>query len=225
MTLERTLNCEEMPRERLLKHGAKVLSNAELLAIIMRTGVKGKPVVAFCQDLLTHFGSLRSLLHSEVQTLQTVHGLGDAKIAQLLALQELAIRALEDKLKTTTVLGDSASVKAYCIHQLGGLAVEHCHALLLNKAFHLLKTVEVARGTLDQAAVYPREVVKLALQYHAAYVILAHNHPSGSTEPSQADLSITQDLANALDLIDIKLVDHLIVGGGQAISLAEQGYL
>ncbi|MDY3330702.1 MAG: DNA repair protein RadC [Pelistega sp.] len=216
---------QDRPRERLLKHGPKVLTTPELLAIILGTGPKGDTVVNFCHSLLRHFGGIRALLNTSSEELSQIKGLGNAKISQLLALKELSVRSLEEPLRHRTVLNQSSVVKQYCIHQLGHLEVEHCHALLLNKGFQLIHTEVIAEGTIDQAQIYPRELVKTALRFHAAYVILAHNHPSGSLEPSIADLHLTDHLRDALALIDIKLLDHLIVAKGQALSLAEAGHL
>ncbi len=213
------------PRERLLKHGPKILTTSELLAIILNTGTKGNDVITFCQQLLSNFGGIRALLNTTNEELQLVKGLGNTKIAQLLALKELAARSLEEPLREKTILHQSTIVKKYCIHNLGHLEIEHCHALMLNKAFKLMHTETVAQGTIDQAQIYPREMVKLALRFNASYIILAHNHPSGNLTPSDADIQITSILKDALALLNIKLLDHLIIANGQAISMAEQGLM
>lgn len=225
MTTLRMESHQERPRERLMKYGPKVLTTSELLAIILNTGPKGCSVVSFCQSLLQEFGGIRALLNTSSEELQQIRGLGSAKIAQLLALNEISSRALEEPLRDQNILSQSSIVKQYCIHLLGHLETEHCYALLLNKGFKLVHTKIIAEGTIDQAQVYPRELVKLALRYHAAYIILAHNHPSGMLEPSLADLRLTEHLKGALDLVDIKLLDHLIVANNKAISLAELGHL
>lgn len=215
----------ERPRERLLTHGAKVLSTAELLAVIIGTAPKGSTVVNFCSDLLSHFGSLQSLLNTPSEELHAIKGLGSAKICQLLALQEIAIRTLEEPLRKYSVLGQSTIVKQYCINQLGNLPIEYCYALFLDNSFKLIHTQEISKGTIDKASVYPREIVRAALRYHAVFVILTHNHPSGSLEPSPADIELTHVLKKALSTVDIKLIDHLIVAKEKAVSLAEIGYL
>ncbi len=216
---------QERPRERLLKQGPKVLSTPELLAIILGTGPKGDNVINFCHSLLLQFGGIRALLNASSEELFDIKGLGQAKISQLQALKELSVRSLEEPLRTSNILNQSSIVKQYCIHQLGHLEIEHCYALFLNKAFQLIHTEPIAKGTIDQAQIYPRELVRTALRFHAAYVILAHNHPSGSIEPSVADLQLTEHLGEALALLDIKLLDHLIIAKGKALSLAEAGHL
>ncbi|WP_159991942.1 RadC family protein [Pelistega ratti] len=225
MTSLPIISLSERPRERLIKHGPKVLSTAELLAIIISTGTKGNNVLNFCDTLLEHFGGIRALLNASSEELSHIKGLGNAKISQLLALKELAARALEEPLRQDNILNQSTAVKNYCIHHLGHLEVEHCYALLLNKGFKLIHTAILAEGTIDQAQIYPREVLKLALRFHATYIILAHNHPSGSLEPSHADLQITDHLKEVLALVDIKLLDHMIIANGKAVSLAELGYI
>ncbi len=215
----------ERPRERLIQHGPHVLTTAELLAIILGTGPRGDNVVNFTTQLLKHFGSLRALLSASPQELTKIRGLGIAKSSQIMALHELAIRSLEEQLRNTNVLNQSHLVKKYCARQLGHHTIEYCHALFLDKSFHLLHTEVVAKGTIDQASVYPREIVKAALKHHASHVILAHNHPSGSLSPSAADIGLTEHLKNALALVDIQLIDHLIVAAGKAVSLAEMGHM
>lgn len=225
MTTLRMESQQERPRERLMRYGPKVLTTSELLAIILSTGPKGDSVVNFCHTLIQEFGGIRALLNTPSEELQQIHGLGTAKIAQLLALNEISARALEEPLRDQSILHQSSIVKQYCIHLLGHLETEHCYALFLNKGFKLIHTKIIAEGTIDQAQVYPRELVKLALRYHAAYVIMAHNHPSGTLEPSIADLQLTAHLKEALNLVDIKLLDHLIVSNNKAISLAEEGHM
>lgn len=216
---------QERPRERLIKHGPKVLSTAELLAIILGTGHKGTSVEHFCQSLLNQFGGIRALLNTSSEELHPIKGLGTAKIAQLLALKELSLRALEDPLRHQTILNKSSDVKEYCIHLLGHLEIEQCHALFFNSAFKLVNTHLIAEGTINKAQIYPREIIKLALRFHAVGVILVHNHPSGVLEPSMPDLTLTENIKQALDLVDIKLLDHLLVANNQALSFAEEGFL
>lgn len=216
---------DQRPRERLLAHGAQALTSAELLAIILRTGVRGCDVVTLGHDLIQHFGGLRGLLSADAATLMAMRGLGMAKTAELLAINEISRRVLEEDLKSGEVLNRPEQVKRYCMTRLGHLTVEHCVALYLDSQFRLIASEDVARGTLTQASVYPREVVKAALRHHAAALILAHNHPSGVSEPSQADLALTRHLKKALALVDIRLLDHLVVTANHAVSLAERGQI
>lgn len=216
---------QERPRERLIKHGPKVLSTPELLAIILGTAPKGDNIVSFCQSLLNQFGGIRALLNTSSEELHPVKGLGIAKVAQLLALKELAIRALEEPLRDECILNQSCIVKQYCIHLLGHLEIEQCYVLFLNQALKLVHTHMIAEGTIDRAQIYPRELIKLALRFHAIGIILVHNHPSGMLKPSMADIQLTTHLKNALQLVDIKLLDHLIIANNHAISLAEEGYI
>lgn len=216
---------QERPRERLLTHGAQSLTNAELLAIILRTGVRGCNAVALGQHLINRFRGLRGLLSAESRTLLQIPGLGQAKTCELLAINELNRRALQEELQHGHSLDQPERVKLYCTASIGHRKIEHCMALYLDSQFRLIESEEVSRGTLTQASVYPREIVKSALRHHAAALILAHNHPSGVTEASQADLALTRHLKSALALVDIRLLDHLIVTPTKAISLAEQGQL
>jgi len=213
------------PRERLLSHGAQALSDAELLAILLRTGTTHYNVVQFAQQLLSHFGGLRELLHAPPKSLLTRPGIGQARACEIMAVSELSRRALEQELKQGPGFTQTQLVKRYCIAQLGHLRVEHCLALFLNTQLQLICSVEVARGTLNQAYVYPREVVKAALTHHAAAVILAHNHPSGAREASRSDIALTKHLSKALALVDIRLIDHVIVTANHATSMAEEGLL
>jgi DNA repair protein RadC len=213
----------ERPRERLLAHGARVLTSPELLAIVLRTGTAGCGAVDLGRRLVDHFGGLRGLLCADAQTLLGINGLGAAKTCELLAINELNRRALEEDLKVGESLDQPQRVKSYCTASLGHLRVEHCMALYLDSQFRLITSEEVSRGTLSQASVYPREVIKSALRNHAAALILAHNHPSGVAEASQADINLTRHLKQALALVDVRLLDHLIVTPTGALSLAEQG--
>lgn len=215
----------ERPRERLMAHGAHVLTSPELLAIILRTGTTGCDAVTLGHRLIEHFGGLRELLAADAATLLAIKGVGMAKASELLAINELNRRALEETLKSGLALDKPERVKSYCTARLGHLSVEHCMALYLDSQFRLIASEDVSRGTLTQASVYPREIIKAALKHHAAALILAHNHPSGVAEPSSADLSLTRHLKNALALVDIRLLDHLIVTANSATSLAERGQL
>lgn len=223
MTLHTERPESERPRERLLAHGARVLTTPELLAIILRTGIKGCGAVELGHALVSRFGGLRGLLSADAASLQGVPGLGAAKACEILAINELARRALEEDLKSGQALDQPQQVKAYCMASLGHLRVEHCMALYLDSQYRLIRGEEITRGTLSQASVYPREVVKAALRHHAAALILAHNHPSGVAEPSGADLSLTRHLKHALALVDVRLLDHIIVACDKTVSLAERG--
>ncbi|WMD23485.1 DNA repair protein RadC [Achromobacter seleniivolatilans] len=223
MKLSVRLAKHERPRERLLRHGAGALQDAELLAIALRTGIPGLNVVDLCNGLLDRFSGLRGLLGATPEELMTVSGLGAAKACTLAALLELARRAVEEDLTRTETLQHPSLVKQYCMTALGHRKIEHCIALYLDNQLRLIATGELARGTLAQASVYPREVVREALRHHAAALIVAHNHPSGLAEPSAADRGFTRQLKQALALVDIKLVDHVIVAGAAVISMAEMG--
>lgn len=223
MSIDRPIPNAERPRERLLAHGAQVLTSAELLAIILRTGPRGSDAVELGHQLITRFKGLRGLLCADARALLKVPGLGPAKTCELLAINELNRRALAEDLHTGVDLNQPERVKHYCIAMLGHLRIEHCIALYLDSQFRLIATDELARGTLSQASIYPREVVRSGLRHHAAALILAHNHPSGIAEPSQSDLALTRHLKHALALVDIKLLDHIIVTAQSAVSLAERG--
>lgn len=223
MHLDRLPPKAERPRERLLAHGAQVLTSAELLAIILRTGPRGSDAIELGRNLISRFKGLRGLLSADAQALLSVPGLGPAKTCELLAINELNRRALAEALHAGEALNQPQRVKHYCTAMLGHLRVEHCMALYLDSQYRLITTEELARGTLTQASVYPREVVRAGLRHHAAALILAHNHPSGVSEPSQADLALTRHLKHALALVDIRLLDHLIVTAHGAVSLAERG--
>lgn len=213
----------ERPRERLLAKGPQALTSPELLAIILRTGIPGCDAVALGHALIQQFNGLRGLLSADAAKLMQMHGLGKAKTCELLAVSELVRRSLAETLAAGECLDRPETVKQFCAAHLAHLKVEHCMALFLDSQHRLICHETVSRGTLSQASVYPREVVKAALQHHAAAVILTHNHPSGVKEPSQADLTLTRHLRNALLLIDVKLLDHIIVTPNAAASLAERG--
>ncbi|MGE8679227.1 DNA repair protein RadC [Achromobacter marplatensis] len=225
MKLSVRLSKHERPRERLLRHGAGALQDAELLAVALRTGIPGMNVVDLSSRLLERFSGLRGLLGATPEELMTISGLGVAKSCTLAALLELARRAIEEDLTRSDTLRHPAQVKQYCMAALGHRRVEHCIALYLDNQLRVIATGELARGTLSQASVYPREVVREALRHHAAALIVAHNHPSGLAEASAADRGFTQQLKQALALVDIKLLDHLIVAGATVVSMAELGGL
>lgn len=213
----------ERPRERLLARGAAALTSTELLAVVLRTGSGGQDVLQLSHLLIQQFKGLRGLLAAEPAALLGVRGLGKAKACELLAISELSRRALAESLGDMHVLSSPGVVKHYCKAMLGHLQVEHCMALYLDNQYRLICAEEISRGTLTQASIYPREVVKAALRHHAAALILAHNHPSGLREPSESDLRLTQHLKRALSLIDVQLLDHLIITANDATSLAERG--
>ncbi|MBL0088285.1 MAG: DNA repair protein RadC [Ideonella sp.] len=213
------------PREKLLAHGATSLADAELLALLLRTGVKGQGVLQLADAVLTRFGGFAGLLHAGVADLSGVKGLGPAKRAELAAVVEMARRSLAQRLQTQPVFDSPSAVKQYVQLHLAELPHEVFHVLFLDAQHRLLALEEMFRGTLTQTSVYPREVVRRALARNAGAVILAHNHPSGLAEPSRADEFLTQSLKAALALVDVKVLDHLVVGQGVVISFAERGLL
>jgi DNA repair protein RadC len=217
----------ERPRERLLNLGAQALSDAELLAIFLRVGIRGKSAVDLARDLIAHFdGSLARLAETPPRELAKLPGLGPAKAAQLAATLELARRALSETMKGRDLLGSPSAVRDWLRLKLGGLSHEVFGALWLDAQNRLIGWEELSHGTLTQTSVYPREVVKRALASNAAAVILAHNHPSGIAEPSSADELLTRSLKEALALIDVRILDHFIVGAGATpLSFAERGLL
>ena len=213
------------PREKLLAHGPAALADAELIALLLRTGMKGVSVLQLAQQMLDHLGGLQGLLHAEPNQLKGIKGLGPAKRAEIAAVIELARRALTRELNQHPVFDAPAKVKNYLQLQLGALEHEVFAVLFLDAQTRLIKLEEMFRGTLTQAAVYPREVLKRALELQASAVIFAHNHPSGAAEPSRADELLTQTLKSALALVDIRVLDHLVVGRNEVISFAERGLL
>lgn len=215
----------ERPREKLLARGPQALSDAELLAIFLRTGVAGKTAVDVARDLLTHFGGLRPLLTADADALRETSGLGPAKYAQLAAALEMGRRYLGAMLTRGAVLESTADTKSYLQSRLRDLPHEVFCCLFLDNRHRVLAFEELFRGTLNGTAVYPREVVKRALAHNAAAVILVHNHPSGVSEPSRADETLTARLKEALTLVDVRLLDHLVVGDGEMVSFSERGML
>lgn len=215
----------ERPREKLLQRGASALSDAELLAIFLRTGCPGKSAVDLARDLLTQFQGLQSLLAADQNTFCRARGLGNATYVQLQAVLEMARRHLSEVLVQGDVFTRADEVKQFLQCQLQQRQQEVFAALFLDSQHRLLAYEELFRGTVDSAAVYPREVAKRALEHNAAAVILAHNHPSGFAEPSQADKSITRDLQQSLRLLDIRVLDHMVIGRGQVVSFVELGLL
>jgi DNA repair protein RadC len=216
---------DERPREKLLQRGAQALSDAELLAIFLRTGVIGISAVGVARKLLTHFGSLRALLEANQKHFCQQHGLGPAKYAQLQAVLEMSRRHLESTLSRGISLTDAGDTKRYLQQQLRHYSHEVFACLFLDNKHRLIAFDELFHGTIDGASVYPREVVKQALAHNASAVIFSHNHPSGIAEPSQADRQITQRLKAALELVDIRVLDHIIIGDSESLSFAEKGFL
>lgn len=213
----------ERPREKLLQRGAGALSDAELLAIFIRTGVRGKTAVDIARELLQEFGSLRKLLMVEQMGFCAVPGLGAAKYAQLQAALEIGKRYLHESLEQGDQFSSADDTKRYVSLKLRGFEHEVFAVLFLDNQHRLIGYEEMFHGTINEASVYPREVVKRALFHNAAAVIFAHNHPSGCVEPSQTDQHITETLTQALALLDIRVLDHIIVGNGAPFSFAERG--
>ena len=217
---------ELRPREKLLALGPAALGDAELLALLLRTGLAGKSVLHLAQELLDTFGGIAGLLHTGVEDLRRIKGLGGpAKRSELVAVLELARRALAQRLRDRETLSSPQAVKDYLQLQLGHRAHEVFAVIFLNAQNRLLALEELFRGTLSQTSVYPREVVLRALHHGASAVVLAHNHPSGHVEPSRSDETLTHTLKAALALVDVRVLDHVIVAPGQALSMAERGLL
>ena len=215
----------ERPREKLLARGPDVLSDAELLAIFLRTGVPGKTAVDLARELLGRFGGLRELLAAERTQFCAAPGLGDAKYAQLQAVLEMGRRHLGEALQRGVALESPLQAKSYLLACLRDKPHEIFCCLYLDNRHRVLAFEEMFSGTLSGASVYPREVVKAALKINAAAVIFAHNHPSGVAEPSQADEALTRRLKEALALVDIRVLDHLVIGDGEVVSFCDRGLL
>jgi DNA repair protein RadC len=215
----------ERPREKLVAKGANFLSDSELLAIFLRTGVKGKSAVDVARELVAHFGSLSALLAAPQAALCALPGMGAAKYVQLQAGVELAKRALREEMAGGVNLNSPQSVRDFLRLELRSLPHEVFVGVFLDARNRVIAVEELFRGTLMQTSVFPREVVKRALHFNAAAVIFAHNHPSGVAEPSGADQTLTEALKRALGLIDVRVLDHFIIAGGSAMSFAERGLL
>lgn len=215
---------DERPREKLLLKGPGSLSDAELLAIFLRTGIKGKSAVDLARDLLTESGSLRTLLTSTQKQFCSSKGLGPAKYAQLQAVLEMAKRHLGESLKRDNALNSPAQTRQYLQSMMRDYTQEVFGCLMLDNKHRVIVFRELFRGSINSASVYPREVVKQALADNAAAVILAHNHPSGVAEPSQSDIHITQRLSQALELVDIRVLDHLVIGD-EVVCFSERGLI
>lgn len=213
------------PREKLLSRGPQALADAELLALLLRTGIQGVPVLQLAQNLLDRFGGWAGLLAASVQDLAKVKGLGPAKRAEIAAVLEIARRSLSQQLAEKPAMKDVEAVKTYLRLQLGALGHEVFAVLFLDAQLRLIAMETLFQGSLTQTTVHPREVVKRALAVGAGAAILAHNHPSGVAEPSHADELLTRHLCQALALVDVRVVDHLVVGSGEVVSFAERGLL
>ena len=216
---------DERPREKLLKRGASALSDAELLAIFLRTGTKGRTAIDLGRDLLNRFEGLRGILMSGPDSLGEVKGVGVAKYAQFQAALELGRRYLKQTLEEQSAMKDTRVAKDYLKAQLRDVPHEVFACLYLDNQHRVIHFEELFRGTIDSASVHPREVVKRGLQTNAAAMIVAHNHPSGWAEPSSADIDLTKRLKSSLALVDIRLVDHILVAEGEPYSFAEHGCL
>ena len=215
----------ERPREKLLTRGAASLSDAELLAIFLRTGVIGKSAVDLARELLTRFGNLTQLVAASESDFCETKGMGQAKFVQLQAVLEMSRRALKEELQRGDALNSPRAVRDYLQLLLGGRHQEVFLVLFLDTQHRVIASEELFHGTLSQTSVYPREVVKRALAHNAAAVILAHNHPSGVAEPSQSDQLLTDTLKQALSLVDVRVLDHFVVAMGKTLSFAEKGLI
>lgn len=215
----------ERPRERLLTSGAGDLSDAEVLAIFLRTGTRGQSAVDLARDLLRRFGSLRRLLKASRSEFCSTPGLGDAKFAQLQAALEMGRRHLDEPLRRGNPISNPADTERFLRSRLRDHPYEVFAVVFLDTRHRVLAFEELFRGTIDSASVHPREIVRRALHHNAAAVILSHNHPSGIAEPSDADRRVTERLRDALALVDVRVLDHLVVGDGSCCSLAERGLI
>ena len=215
----------ERPREKLLEHGSSSLSDAELLAIFLRTGVSGKSAVDLARHLLNEFGSLRALLEADLRSFCRPLGLGPAKFTQLQAVLEMSRRHLAEHLRRDCALESPQAVRDFLTSQVRHEPHEVFGCLFMDTKHRMLAFEVLFRGSIDSASVYPRQVVKRALVHNAAAVIFCHNHPSGISLPSEADRTLTQRLTEALDLIEVRVLDHFIVGEGQPLSMVEHGWM
>lgn len=215
----------ERPREKLLLHGAKHLSDAELLAIFIHSGCRGKTAVDMARELLSTVGSLKKLLNSTPNDLLMKPGVGKAKVALLKAALELGRRFQEETLVKGELLNNSQAAQHFLFYRLKDYAHEVFACLFLDLQLRVLGFDEISHGTLHEANIYPREIIKLALAHNAAKIILAHNHPSGNITPSQTDCDMTHLLKNSLALVDIQVIDHIIVGHDRCLSMADSGHI
>ena len=215
----------ERPKEKLFNKGVASLSDAELLAVILQTGTRGRTSLDIARDMLSRYGGLIGLLAADRASLTANPGIGGAKAARFVAMKELSQRHMLDGIKSKDILTSSQATRDYLRAKFRNCQSEIFSCLFLNNQHHVVKLEELFRGTIDGAAVYPREVVKRCLHHNAAAVILAHNHPSEIAEPSQADIAITNKLRIALETIDVRVLDHLVIGNSLVVSFAERGLL
>ena len=215
----------ERPREKLLEQGAQVLSDGELIAILLGSGTKGRSAVDMARSLIIEFGSLREMLSADKQRWEGIHGIGPARYAMLMAALEISSRFILAPLRDVPVLSTPDTTRRFLLQQLRDRHYEVFCCLFLDNRHRMLGFEEIFKGTIDGATVHPREIVRRSLQYNAASIIAAHNHPSGSIEPSLADEGLTRRLRESLSLIDVRLVDHFIVGDGNCYSFSEHGLL
>lgn len=215
----------ERPREKLLHQGANTLSDAELLAIFLRTGIKGKTAVDLARDIISHFQGLRNLLLADKNEFCQFSGLGEAKYAQLQAVLELSRRHLKETLQRGELLQNPQATQDYLSARLRDLPYEVFACLFLDNQHRVIEFEILFQGTINGASVHPREVIRKTLKHNAAALILAHNHPSGIAEPSSADRHITKQLSEALTLIDVRVLDHIVVGDGECVAFSERGWI
>jgi DNA repair protein RadC len=213
----------ERPREKFLQHGPSSLSDAELLALFVRTGSRDHSALDIARDLLARFGGLRSMLAAPIRELCEVRGLGVSKCVQIHAARELGVRYLGEQLVRGGALESPRDAADFLTLQLRDLPVEVFGCVFLDNRHHVIAYENLFEGTINGASVYTREVVRRVIHHNAAAIIVAHNHPSGIAEPSQADISITRRLKDALALVDVRLLDHLVIGNGECVSLSEKG--
>ena len=223
--LLKDLPADARPREKLLAHGPAALADVELIALLLRTGLPGLSVLQLAQGMLDAFGGLAGLLNASADDMKRIKGLGPAKRAEMAAVLELSRRSLAREFEQAPLFDTPGKVKDYLRLQIGAREHEVFVVVFLNAQSRLIRLEEMFRGSLTQTSVYPREVVQRALALHAASVILAHNHPSGAAEPSRADEYLTQTLVAALRLVDVRVLDHLVVGRNDVVSFAERGLL
>lgn len=214
----------DMPRERLIEEGPGVLSDTDMIALVLGSGLPGHDVFHLARALLDRFGTLRAMLDATYTDFEGLRGIGPAKKAQLLAIMEMARRSLADKMRQRSLMNSPEAVEDYLRLRIGGHAQEVFVSLFLDARHRLIRCEESARGTLTRMAVYPREIVRRALNLNAASLIVAHNHPSGAVQPSASDCRLTHMLRDALALIDVQLIDHLVIGVDSTYSFARAGW-
>jgi len=219
------LRKDERPREKLLTYGPSKLTPSELLAIFLRSGIQGKSAVKVANDLITQFGGVKGIFEADKDELLEIEGLGEAKVAQIKAVHALAEVYLKEKMKEHTKITESKDVFDYLYHTMRDLKKETFKVIFLDSANHIIDDEDIFKGTLNVSAVYPREIVKEAIRRNAASLIFVHNHPSGDPTPSESDKAITEDLVYACDLVQIKVLDHIIIGDNRYFSFADEGLI